>query len=134
MNSPPKESPAGSKTPTLRVRVSSTDNLLDGREVTLKGCVAWMARHLIDAGGRGITTAQLPPDVRVSDSILKLRREGYRDRDAARRPRGTVPGPAWSLPASLSSRTPRRRLVMSSYRSRRDLNEGQTDALAGAAA
>ena len=76
MNSPSNESPAGPKTPAMRVRVSSTDNLLDGREVTLKGRVAWMARHLIDAGGRGITTAQLPPGVRVSDSILKLRREG----------------------------------------------------------
>jgi len=60
----------------LRVRIGSTDDLLDGREILLQGRVAWTARHLINAGARGVTTAQLPPGVRVSDSIMKLRRAG----------------------------------------------------------
>ncbi|TPK70224.1 hypothetical protein FJ930_19655 [Mesorhizobium sp. B2-4-15] len=37
---------------------------------------AWMLRKLIDAGKKGITTADLPAGVRVSHFVLCLRKRG----------------------------------------------------------
>jgi len=47
-----------------------------GGTATFKGREAWALRVLMEKGGRGVTVAELPPGVRWSHYIMKLRRGG----------------------------------------------------------
>ena len=47
------------------------------RTVKLDGRAAWMLRKLISVGPRGLTTAELPPGMRISHFVFLLRREGF---------------------------------------------------------
>lgn len=61
--------------PLMRVRVTSDDDLLDGRELTIKGRDAWALKKLLDRGERGVTALdEIGP--RLSHYIFKLRRAG----------------------------------------------------------
>ncbi|MER8464196.1 hypothetical protein [Mesorhizobium sp. M1396] len=60
------------KKSTVTVRIEP-----DGRTKRLAGRAAWMARVLIKAGTRGVTTVELPAGVRVSHAVYLLRREGF---------------------------------------------------------
>lgn len=55
-----------------------TVRLSGGGTATFRGREAWTLRVLIRHGSSGVTTAQLPPGVRFSHYILKLRRAGVR--------------------------------------------------------
>lgn len=46
------------------------------REIALSGRQAWAIDKLIEAGPAGLTTADLPPGLRWSEYIRKLRRAG----------------------------------------------------------
>lgn len=78
--------------PRLRLRVGDEADLFAGREIELSGRCAWMAERLIEAGRRGVTTAELPPGVRVSDYIMKLRRRGLGIETRGERHGGQFPG------------------------------------------
>lgn len=47
-----------------------------GGTATFKGREAWALRVLMEKGARGVTVAELPPGVRWSHYIMKLRRAG----------------------------------------------------------
>ena len=71
----PAAYPAGAKTcrkkSVLTARIEP-----DGRTIKFTGRIAWMLRHLVKAGPRGLTTLDLPPGVRVSHYVMMLRRAG----------------------------------------------------------
>ena len=54
----------------IRVRLAA------GGTATFKGREAWALRILMEKGARGVTVAELPPGVRWSHYIMKLRRGG----------------------------------------------------------
>lgn len=70
---PAKSNPTSApKKSTVTVRIEP-----DGRTKRLAGRAAWMARVLIKAGARGVTTVELPAGIRVSHAVYLLRREGF---------------------------------------------------------
>jgi hypothetical protein len=59
----------------MRVRIGSDDDLLEGREVTVRDRDAWLLNKLIEKGERGVTAFdEIGP--RLSHYAFKLRRAG----------------------------------------------------------
>lgn len=57
--------------PSIEFRI-----LPDGIPKKVKGRDSWLLRRLLQSGGRGVTTQELPAGVRASHYVYKLRKAG----------------------------------------------------------